>query len=129
MMRLRILLVLLWHCSAGIQADEPQQKILSIEANCTRDLMHVKINMGRPFKGMVFAKGFSDECGSVPGNLIASSQTVNTSAYAIFHLRRFAGVDHSTFIVRHQVEVSVERQDAILGAVGSADGFEAATED
>ena len=31
--------------------------------------MHVKINMGRPFKGMVFAKGFSDECASVAGNL------------------------------------------------------------
>jgi hypothetical protein len=30
--------------------------------------MHVKINMGRPFKGMVFSRGFSEECGSVPGN-------------------------------------------------------------
>lgn len=65
-MLLRILL-LVWHCLAGIHANKAQQKILSIEANCTRDLMHIKINMGRPFKGMVFAKGFSEECGSFAG--------------------------------------------------------------
>lgn len=69
MLRLRILFVLLTHCFTIIAATKAPQKILSIEANCTRDLMHVKINMGRPFKGMVFAKGFSEECGSVPGNL------------------------------------------------------------
>lgn len=64
----RILFALLWHCLTASHANEaPPQKILSIEANCTRDLMHIKINMGRPFRGMVFAKGFSDECGSVAG--------------------------------------------------------------
>lgn len=66
-MLLRILFVLAWHCLSGIHANKAHQKILSIEANCTRDLMHVKINMGLPFKGMVFAKGFSEECGSVAG--------------------------------------------------------------
>lgn len=66
-MRPRILFVLLWYCCAFAHADKAQQKILSIEANCTRDLMHIKINMGHPFKGMVFAKGFSEECGSVAG--------------------------------------------------------------
>lgn len=67
-MRLRIFFVLLWHCLGGIDADKAPQKIVSATANCTRDLMHVKINMGRPFKGTIFAKGFSDECGSVAGN-------------------------------------------------------------
>lgn len=66
----RMLLVLLWYCSAIVHANKTQQKILSMEANCTRDLMHVKINMGRPFKGMVFAKGFSEGCGSATGNFI-----------------------------------------------------------
>lgn len=42
-----------------------------MEANCTRDLMHVKINMGRPFKGMVFAKGFSEGCASLAGKMRA----------------------------------------------------------
>jgi hypothetical protein len=72
MMLLRILFVLVWHCLASTHANEARQKILSIEANCTRDLMHLKINMGRPFKGMVFARGFSEECGSVAGNFDGS---------------------------------------------------------
>lgn len=67
MLRLRMLFVLLTHCLTFIVGVKSPQKILSIEANCTRDLMHVKINMGKPFKGMLFAKGFSEECGSVPG--------------------------------------------------------------
>lgn len=72
MLRVRILFIFLTHCLAIIVGSKAPQKILSIEANCTRDLMHVKINMGRPFpfKGMIFAKGFSEECGSVPGELI-----------------------------------------------------------
>jgi hypothetical protein len=70
MLRVRILFILLTHCLAIIVGSKAPQKILSIEANCTRDLMHVKINMGQTFKGMIFAKGFSEECGSVPGELI-----------------------------------------------------------
>lgn len=31
--------------------------------------MHLKINMGKPFKGMIFAKGFSEECGSIAGKI------------------------------------------------------------
>lgn len=73
-MLLRILFVLVWHCLAGSHANKTQQKILSIEANCTRDLMHIKINMDRPFKGMVFAKGFNDECGSAAGELSSNSK-------------------------------------------------------
>lgn len=71
MLLLRIQLVLMCYCFNGIQADShknlQQQKILSIDVNCTRDLMHLKVNMGEPFKGMVFAKGFMEECGSVAG--------------------------------------------------------------
>lgn len=75
-MLLRIqLLLLLLYCFNGTQANShqnnPQQqhKILSIDVNCTRDFMHLNLNMGmKPFKGVVFAKGFMDECGSSPGS-------------------------------------------------------------
>lgn len=73
MMLLRIQLVLMCYCFNGIQANShknPQQpqKILSVDVNCTRDLMHLKLSMGKPFKGMIFAKGFMDECGSSAGS-------------------------------------------------------------
>lgn len=68
-MRLQILFALLWYCFACTHADKIQQKILSIDANCTTDLMHVNIHMDQPFKGMLFAKGFSDGCGSVAGKI------------------------------------------------------------
>jgi hypothetical protein len=57
------------YCFNGIRAHKNPQKILSsIEANCTRDLMHLKLNTGRQFKGMLFAKGFMDECNSRAGS-------------------------------------------------------------
>jgi hypothetical protein len=74
----RILYVLVWYCLVGIHANKAQQKILSIEANCTRELMHVKINLNlntdRPFKGMIFAKGFSEECGSMAGKFSKNAE-------------------------------------------------------
>lgn len=73
MLVLRIQLMLLFYCFNGTQAnshENPQQhhKILSIDVNCTRDFMHLKLNMGEPFKGVVFAKGFMEECGSSVGS-------------------------------------------------------------
>lgn len=56
------------YCFNGIKANKNPQKILSIETNCTRDLMHLKLNMLRPFKGMFYAKGFMDECNSKVGS-------------------------------------------------------------
>jgi hypothetical protein len=105
-MLLRILLVLLAYCFTSSTANKAQQKILSIEANCTRDLMHVKINMGRPFKGMVFAKGFSEECGSVAGNWMRDYDK-NVGAKVVKYLRRFSIVDTSTFILWNSIEVRV----------------------
>lgn len=75
MLLLRIQLILLFYCFNGTQANSHKndllhqpQKILSIDVNCTRDLMHLKLNMGKPFKGVIFAKSFMDECGSSPGS-------------------------------------------------------------
>ena len=66
-MLLRILVVLCY-CFNGIRANKNPQKILSIEANCTKDLMHLRLNMGRQFKGMLFAKGFMEECNGRAGS-------------------------------------------------------------
>jgi hypothetical protein len=44
--------------------------MLSIKSNCTNDFMHIYIDMDTPFKGMLFAKGFSEECRSAAGNKI-----------------------------------------------------------
>lgn len=80
-MFLRILFILLWHCSAFSDAKQKiekiqhqKPKILSIEANCTRDVMHVRVNMGgsQPFKGAIYAKGFSEECSSSAGEKLQS---------------------------------------------------------
>lgn len=43
-------------------AKPPSNKILSIKTICSRDLIHVKLEMGRFFRGIVFAKDFQDEC-------------------------------------------------------------------
>lgn len=68
-MLLLLQLLLMWYCFNGIRANKaPQQKILSVETNCTKDLMHLKLNMLRPFKGMFYAKGFMEECNSQIGS-------------------------------------------------------------
>lgn len=58
----------MWYCFNGTRANKSPQKILSVETNCTKDLMHLKLNMLRPFKGMFYAKGFLDECNSQAGS-------------------------------------------------------------
>ena len=67
-MLLFVQLLLMWYCFNGTRANKSPQKILSVETNCTKDLMHLKLNMLRPFKGMYYAKGFLDECNSQTGS-------------------------------------------------------------
>lgn len=125
-MLLRMRLVLLWYCFAIVDANKAQQKILSIEANCTRDLMHVKINMGRPFKGMVFAKGFSEECGSVAGKFLKAHQLNSLDLRAGF-INRFSITDTSTIVLRNTVQVPVKRDNAIHRSSCCSNGFKIAT--
>jgi hypothetical protein len=67
--RIPLVLLLLMYCLNGIEANSqnPQHKILSVDVNCTREFMHLNLNMGESFKGIIFAKGFMDECGSNVG--------------------------------------------------------------
>lgn len=40
----------------------PPNKLINITTNCTRDTFNLNLNMGKPFKGVVFTKDFADEC-------------------------------------------------------------------
>lgn len=37
-------------------------KLFSVKINCTRELFNIQMDVGRPFKGIIFAKDFLDEC-------------------------------------------------------------------
>lgn len=39
-------------------------KVVSVKINCTRELFNIKLDMIKPFKGIIFAKDFLDECRS-----------------------------------------------------------------
>lgn len=37
-------------------------KLTDVKTNCTRDVFNVKMELSRPFRGVIFAKDFLDEC-------------------------------------------------------------------
>lgn len=39
-------------------------KVVSVKINCTRESFNIKFDMIKPFKGLIFAKDFLDECRS-----------------------------------------------------------------
>lgn len=43
-----------------------KNNLKSIKTDCTKDHFHIQLDLGKPFKGVVFAKEFTDEC-SVKG--------------------------------------------------------------
>lgn len=56
-------------CSSGTasrlqnkQQQHMRQQQLSVKINCTRDAFNIKLDMDEPFRGLVFAKDFVDEC-------------------------------------------------------------------
>lgn len=64
----RILFVSFLIGATGTSVRPPPNHVVSISANCTRDFMNLRLDLDRPFKGVVFAKEFADECHS-RGNL------------------------------------------------------------
>lgn len=49
----------------GIWATRPPPapiKGIALKTTCSRESFNMKFDMGRPFKGVVFAKEFLDEC-------------------------------------------------------------------
>lgn len=57
-------IVVLFIISNLIPAIYSQHGFASIRTNCTKDFMQIDLNMEKPFKGLIFAKGFSEECGA-----------------------------------------------------------------
>ncbi|XP_055716817.1 uncharacterized protein LOC129810394 isoform X1 [Phlebotomus papatasi] len=64
----RILFVSFLIGATGTSVRPPPNHVVSICANCTRDFMNLRLDLDRPFKGVVFAKEFAEECHS-RGNL------------------------------------------------------------
>lgn len=138
-MFLRILFILLWHCSAFSDAKQKiekiqhqKPKILSIEANCTRDVMHVRVNMGgsQPFKGAIYAKGFSEECSSSAGERLQScSRNISSKLYHLVPTSRFIFSDTATVGVRNSITFHRSKHNAIWRENRRTDGCKTAAEE
>lgn len=50
------------------QNNTNKTQTISINTQCNRELFHMTFNIGKPFKGIIFAKDFMDEC-RAKGNL------------------------------------------------------------
>lgn len=55
--------------AASMSTNRPKEinKLKSIKTDCTKDYFHIQLDLGKPFKGLVFAKEFSEDC-QVKGN-------------------------------------------------------------
>lgn len=56
------LLVLFLHGCWSSRPPPVAGKLFSIKINCTRDMFNIHLDVGRPFKGIIFAKDFLEEC-------------------------------------------------------------------
>lgn len=58
------MLILYLHGCWSSRPPSPTEpnKVYGVKINCTRDVFNIKIDMGKAFKGIVFAKDFLDEC-------------------------------------------------------------------
>ena len=61
-MKTRIFTFFLAYCLPGVLSAT--NKMVSVNTNCTKDLLQIDLFLGHPFKGIIFAKDFSEECGS-----------------------------------------------------------------
>lgn len=69
--------------SLSSQSSKVKNNLKSIQTDCNRDHFHINLDLGKPFKGIVFAKEFSDEC-RVKGNLTSTvSITLPTSSCGV----------------------------------------------
>ncbi|XP_063708948.1 cuticlin-6 [Culicoides brevitarsis] len=63
--------------------SKPKNSLKSIHTDCNREHFHINLDLGKPFKGIVFAKEFSDEC-RVKGNMTSTvSITLPTSSCGV----------------------------------------------
>jgi hypothetical protein len=61
----------LLQCASLVLSGTAESGFASIRTNCSKDFMDINLTMEKPFKGLIFAKGFYDECG-VKGDLSTS---------------------------------------------------------
>lgn len=40
----------------------PTNKLVKLVTNCTRETLQMRLDLGKPFKGIVFTKDFTEEC-------------------------------------------------------------------
>lgn len=108
--------MLMCYCFNGIRANNKNlQKILSIEANCTKDLMHLKLHVQeRPFKGIFFARGFMDECNSKTGSDLLTLPLTNCGVKSKMLSRDI--MQYSVqIIVQHSSKLQ-QKSDVLLNA-------------
>lgn len=58
----RLAVLVLAISSAVAASRQPPNKLLAVKTNCTRDVFNVKMDLAKPFRGVIFAKDFLDEC-------------------------------------------------------------------
>lgn len=75
---IRIIILLLHLIVYGVWASSPtlptKSRIL-ISPNCSRELFHIKLDLQKSFKGVIFAKDFSEEC-RVKGSILKVLTTI-----------------------------------------------------
>lgn len=57
-----MLILYLHGCWSSRPPPIEPNKLYGVKINCTRDVFNIKLDMGKSFKGIVFAKDFLDEC-------------------------------------------------------------------
>lgn len=63
---IRLIILMLHLIVYGVWSSSPPtlptKSRISISTNCSRELFNIKLELDRSFKGVIFAKDFSDEC-------------------------------------------------------------------
>jgi len=69
------LLLLIYLHGCWTTKPSSSNKLISISTNCSRDLFRIKLDVGKPFKGLVFAKDFSEECRAKGKSAVSNGTT------------------------------------------------------
>lgn len=73
-----MLLLMLTRAHDTRASRPPPNKLIGVKTNCTRDVLNVKLELAKPFRGVIFARDFLDECrtnGNQTGTVVMSMPT------------------------------------------------------
>lgn len=79
------LMVLYLHGCWSSRPPPAPGKLFSVKINCTRELFNIQMDVGRPFKGIIFAKDFLEEC-RVKGKEIRDERMWQATGFSQFIL-------------------------------------------